>query len=150
MKFKKKFPVWEPGKCFLVKVIYYIQDIFYNPIYFNKNQGNYELSNQEQNIISKCFEESINNCYVNEKNSSIQFSKKEYYHQLILDKLLKQTKEISNHDRIEDFKNLFMNNFMELIQNDDSENENNKKGKKNNFFNNYSFYFKLKKYIYFY
>ena len=43
-----------------------------------------------------------------------------------------------------------MNNFMELIQNDDSENENNKKGKKNHFFNNYSFYFKLKKYIYFY
>ena len=69
MKFKKKFPVWEPRKCFLIKVIYYIQDIFYNPIYFNKNNGNYELSNQEQNIISKCFEESINNCYVNEKNS---------------------------------------------------------------------------------
>ena len=121
---KKNFQYGNLGKCFLVKVIYYIQDIFYNPVYFNKNYGskNSELSNEEQNKISKCVEESINNCYVNDKDSSIQFSKKENYHQLILSKLLNQNKEISTYDRIEDFKNWFMNNFMELIQNDDSKN----------------------------
>ena len=128
---KKKFPIWEPGKCFLVKVIYYIQDIFYNPIYFNKNHEskNSDLSNEEQNKITQSVNESIKNCYTNDKESSIQFSKKDKSHQLILDKLLKQNKEISTYDRIEDFKNWFMNNFMELIQNTNSKNENSKKNK---------------------
>lgn len=38
------------------------------------------------------------------------------YHQLILDKILKQNKDVNTYDRIEDFKNWFMNNFMEIIQ----------------------------------
>jgi hypothetical protein len=59
---------------------------------------------------------------IKNKNSSLKFSNFNKYHQLILDKIFKQNKEVNTYDRIEDFKNWFMNNFMEIIQN----NENNK------------------------
>lgn len=67
--------------------------------------------------IIKCVKKSVDDRFVNTKNSSIKFSKYSKYHQLILDKILKQNKEISTYDRIEDFKNWFMNNFMEIIPN---------------------------------
>ena len=53
------------------------------------------------------------------KNSSLKFSEFNKYHQLILDKILRQNKEVNTYDRIEDFKNWFMNNFMEIIQKKD-------------------------------
>ena len=49
-------------------------------------------------------------------NSSLKFLEYNKYHQLILDKILKQNKDVTTYDRIEDFKNWFMNNFMEIIQ----------------------------------
>jgi hypothetical protein len=58
-------------------------------------------------------------------NSSLKFSPFNQYHQLILDKILKQNKDVSTYDRIEDFKNWFMNNFMEIIQNNDNTTMNN-------------------------
>jgi hypothetical protein len=54
------------------------------------------------------------------KNSSLKFSGFNKYHQLILDKIFKQNKEVNTYDRIEDFKNWFMNNFMEIIQNNEN------------------------------
>ena len=114
----KKFPVWEVGKSFLVKVIYYIQDIFYNPIYLRKgNEEGDSLPNEMVDEIIKCVKKSVEDRFVNKENSSIKFSEFTKYHQLILDKILKQNKEISTYDRIEDFKNWFMNNFMEIIPN---------------------------------
>jgi len=108
----KKFPIWEPGKCFLVKVIYYIQDVFYNDIYLK------EVLKDENNIekINNCVKKSFEKRFENENNSSIKFSEFTKVHQLILDKLLKQNNDISTYDRIEDFKNWFMNSFMEIIQ----------------------------------
>ena len=67
--------------------------------------------------IIKCVKKSVEDRFVNKENSSIKFSEFTKYHQLILDKILKQNKEISTYDRIEDFKNWFMNNFMEIIPN---------------------------------
>lgn len=114
----KKFPVWEIGKSFLVKVIYYVQDIFYNPIYLRKgNEEGDSLPNEMVDEIIKCVKKSVEDRFVNKENSSIKFSEFTKYHQLILDKILKQNKEISTYDRIEDFKNWFMNNFMEIIPN---------------------------------
>ena len=114
----KKFPVWEVGKSFLVKVIYYVQDIFYNPIYLRKgNEEGDSLPNEMVDEIIKCVKKSVEDRFVNKENSSIKFSEFTKYHQLILDKILKQNKEISTYDRIEDFKNWFMNNFMEIIPN---------------------------------
>ncbi len=59
------------------------------------------------------------------QNSSLKFSKFSKYHQLILDKILKQNKDINTYDRIEDFKNWFMNNFMEIIQSSEMKNSQN-------------------------
>ena len=63
------------------------------------------------------------------QNSSLKFSKFNKYHQLILDKILKQNKDVNTYDRIEDFKNWFMNNFMEIIQNNENKNMNNTNSK---------------------
>ena len=55
--------------------------------------------------------------------SSMKFSEFNKYHKLILDKILNQNKDLSTADRIEDFKNWFMNNFMEIIQNYEASNK---------------------------
>ena len=46
--FQKKFPLWEAGKSFIVKVIYFIQEIFNNPNYFKDNS---KISNEEKGKI---------------------------------------------------------------------------------------------------
>lgn len=56
--------------------------------------------------------------FENKNESSIQFSEFNNSHQLILDKILNQNKDIDTYDRIEDFKNWFINNFMEKLQSD--------------------------------
>jgi len=67
--------------------------------------------------ISKITKKTFNERFVNtNNNSSMKFFEFNKYHQLILDKILKQNKEVNTYDRIEDFKNWFMNNFMEIIQ----------------------------------
>ena len=116
----KKFPVWTPGKCFLVKVIYYIQDIFYNEIIIKNNKA--KLSGEELDKINDSVQRSREDKYKNDEKSSIKFSPPTKFHQLILDKILKQNKDLSTYDRIEDFKNWFMNNFMEIVQNNDKQN----------------------------
>lgn len=69
---------------------------------------------EEAKRISK---KSFNERYINSNNnSSMKFFEFNKFHQLILDKILKQNKDINTYDRIEDFKNWFMNNFMEIIQ----------------------------------
>lgn len=105
-----------------MKVIYYIQEIFYNPIYLKISSSDEEEISQEMiDEINKNVKMSIENRFVNPPNSSIKFSEHTKYHELILDKILKQNKEISTYDRIEDFKNWFMNNFMEILQNNESQ-----------------------------
>ena len=38
LNLSEKFPKWEPAKCFLVRVIYYIQEIFkLDDYYYKKN-----------------------------------------------------------------------------------------------------------------
>ncbi len=117
--------MWEPGKNFLVKIIYFIHEIFYDENYFieiesfNPSLARLFIENpiefdKESNKISK---KTFNQRFVNtNNNSSMKFSEFNKYHQLILDKILKQNKEVNTYDRIEDFKNWFMNNFMEIIQ----------------------------------
>lgn len=118
----KKFPVWDARNNVLIKVIYYIQDVFYNPIYLKLSSTDEEEITQEMmDEISKSVKTSIANRFVNPPKSSIKFSEHTKYHKLILDKILKQNKEISTYDRIEDFKNWFMNNFMEILQNNESQ-----------------------------
>ena len=116
----EKFPKWEPVKCFLVRVIYYIQEIFKLEEYYKKK--NEEITPEIQKKVSACVKESIEKKFENSPKSSMKFSEFNKYHKLILDKILNQNKDLSTADRIEDFKNWFMNNFMELIQNDDSKN----------------------------
>lgn len=117
----KRFPKWEPGKCFLVRVIYYIQDLFCQEELFKKK--NEEIDINTKSKIDKCVKESIEKRFQNQPDSSIKFSEYTKYHQLILDKILKQNKALSTCDRIEDFKNWFMNNFMEIIQNYEASNK---------------------------
>ena len=116
----EKFPKWEPVKCFLVRVIYYIQEIFKLEEYYKKK--NEEITPEIQKKVSACVKESIEKKFENSPKSSMKFSEFNKYHKLILDKILNQNKDLSTADRIEDFKNWFMNNFMEIIQNDDSKN----------------------------
>ena len=123
----EKFPKWEPVKCFLVRVIYYIQEIFKLEEYYKKK--NEEITPEIQKKVSACVKESIEKKFENSPKSSMKFSEFNKYHKLILDKILNQNKDLSTADRIEDFKNWFMNNFMELIQNYNSKNENSKKNK---------------------
>ena len=117
----KKFPKWEPIKCFLVRVIYYIQDLFYSEELIKKNDEN--ISDKDIKEIQKCVKESIDKKFENAPDTSIKFSKYHRYHQLILDRILGQNKDMSTCDRIEDFKNWFMNNFMEIIQNYEASNK---------------------------
>jgi hypothetical protein len=78
-----------------------------------------------ENEIKPFTQKSNSERYENKnKNSSIKFSSFDKYHQLILDKIFKQNKEVNTYDRIEDFKNWFLNNFMEIIQNNESQNLN--------------------------
>jgi hypothetical protein len=60
-------------------------------------------------------------------SSPLKFSSFTKYHQLILDKILKQNKDINTYDRIEDFKNWFTNNFMEIIQSSEIQNQSNER-----------------------
>jgi hypothetical protein len=108
-----------------VKVIYFIQEIFYN---LNEIQEKETLNDENfQSEIKKSATKSFEERYDNKgKDSSLKFSPFNKYHQLILDKILKQNKDVSTYDRIEDFKNWFMNNFMEIIQNNEIQNMNNK------------------------
>jgi hypothetical protein len=72
---------------------------------------------QYEKDVSKICKKSYEERYESKnKNSSLKFSKFNKFHQLILDKILKQNKDVNTYDRIEDFKNWFMNNFMEIIQ----------------------------------
>jgi hypothetical protein len=72
---------------------------------------------QFEKDVSKICKKSYDERYESKnKNSSLKFSKFNKYHQLILDKILKQNKDVNTYDRIEDFKNWFINNFMEIIQ----------------------------------
>lgn len=68
-------------------------------------------------LSKKSFDERFD---LKNKNSSLKFAQFNKYHQLILDKILKQNKDVNTYDRIEDFKNWFMNNFMEIIQNNET------------------------------
>ncbi len=89
-----------------------------------KNE-NISDSEQLQKDIGKFSKKSFDERYESKnKNSSLKFSKFNKYHQLILDKILKQNKDINTYDRIEDFKNWFMNNFMEIIQSGEMQNLN--------------------------
>ena len=117
----EKFPKWEPVKCFLVRVIYYIQEIFKLEEYYKKK--NEEITPEIQKKVSACVKESIDKKFENSPKSSMKFSEFNKYHKLILDKILNQNKDLSTADRIEDFKNWFMNNFMEIIQNYEASNK---------------------------
>ena len=117
----EKFPKWEPIKCFLVRVIYYIQEIFKLDEYYRRKKV--PITPEIKKRVEACVKESIDNKYENTPDSSMKFSQFNRYHKLILDKILKQNKDLSTADRIEDFKNWFMNNFMEIIQNYEASNK---------------------------
>ena len=117
----EKFPKWEPVKCFLVRVIYYIQEIFKLEEYYKKK--NEVITPEIQKKVSDCVQQSIEHKYESLPGSSMKFSEFNKYHKLILDKILNQNKDLSTADRIEDFKNWFMNNFMEIIQNYEDSNK---------------------------
>lgn len=123
--------MWEPGKSFIVKVIYFIQEIFNNPNYFkesSKNSNEDKAKSEFDPEIKKFTRISFDERFENKNNnSSLKFSPFNQHHQLILDKILKQNKDVSTYDRIEDFKNWFMNNFMEVIQNNENKPINNNK-----------------------
>lgn len=86
---------------------------------FNPNLANLFIENPTEfdQEVGKISKKSFNQRFVNtNNNSSMKFFEYNKYHHLILDKILKQNKEVNTYDRIEDFKNWFMNNFMEIIQ----------------------------------
>ena len=119
---KKKFVNWESGKNFIVQILYYIQSLFSEVSYFQDNSSFNPIAATMFNDNPKKFEEEISKFSkksfderYESKNtkSSIKFSKQNTkYHQIILDKILKQSKEVikyllkvETYDRIEDFKN---------------------------------------------
>ncbi len=127
----KKFPTWEAGKNFIVKVIYFIHEIFYNSVYLqetdslNSDIAKLYITNPKnlENEITKLSKLSFEKRFETKNpNSSLKFSEFNNYHSLILDKILKQNKDVNTYDRIEDFKNWFMNNFMEIIQSSEMQN----------------------------
>ncbi len=89
-----------------------MQEIFHNPIYWQDTLEEKEIKNVTLLSYDKRYDNS-------NSNSSLKFSPFSSNHQLILDKILKQNKDVSTYDRIEDFKNWFLNNFMEIIQNNE-------------------------------
>ncbi len=89
--------------------------------YYKKK--NEVITPEIQKKVSDCVKESIEKKYESMPGSSMKFSEFNKYHKLILDKILNQNKDLSTADRIEDFKNWFMNNFMEIIQNYEASNK---------------------------
>ena len=87
----EKFPKWEPVKCFLVRVIYYIQEIFKLEEYYKKK--NEVITPEIQKKVSDCVQQSIEHKYESMPGSSMKFSEFNKYHKLILDKILNQNKE---------------------------------------------------------
>ena len=80
----EKFPKWEPAKCFLVRVIYYIQEIFKLDEYYKRK--NEVITPEIQKRVEACVKESIDKKYENNPDSSMKFSQFNRYHKLILDK----------------------------------------------------------------
>ena len=118
-----KFSNWESGKNYTIQVIYFIQEIFYEEAYFlednsfnpnlavlaKENFPEFVKRARQQNdvIYSKRFE--------NIENSSIVFTKFNEDHQTIKNKILGNQTDVDQVDRIDDFKNWFVNNFSEHI-----------------------------------
>ena len=94
-----------------------------NPIKSRQKQKNQSITPEILKKVEACVNESIQKKYEYTPDSSMKFSEFNRYHRLILDKILKQNKDLSTADRIEDFKNWFMNNFMEIIQNYEASNK---------------------------
>jgi hypothetical protein len=81
---------------------------------FNPNLANLFIENSTEfdQEIGKISKKSFNQRFVNKNNnSSMKFFEYNKYHQLILDKILKQNKEVNTYDRIEDFKNWLNKSF---------------------------------------
>ena len=68
----EKFPKWEPVKCFLVRVIYYIQEIFKLEEYYKKK--NEVITPEIQKKVSDCVQESIEKKYESMPGSSMKSS----------------------------------------------------------------------------
>jgi hypothetical protein len=101
------------------KALFYDENYYMEKESFNPNLASLfkENPNEFDQEVSKISKKSFNQLFVNtNNNSSMKFFEYNKYHQLILDKILKQNKEVNTYDIIEDFKNWFMNNFMEIIQ----------------------------------
>lgn len=99
----KKFPVWEPGKNFILQILYFIQNIFFDRNYLQEeNSFNNSAAKLFQDDIKKFEEEVSKYCrtsYNNRfdtanKDVSLKFSKFNNLHELILNKILKQNKEV--------------------------------------------------------
>jgi len=95
---------WEIGKNFIVQILYFIQNLFYEVSYlqdvnsFNPTAANLfnEYPKKFEEEVSKYSKKSFEERFENRNNnSSIKFSKHNAkYHQIILDKILKQNKEV--------------------------------------------------------
>lgn len=105
----EKFNNWQPGKNLIVNILFFVKDIFYNPIYLSSDA--FEQIETNVNLI-------YNKIYDNTSEDSLKLEKLNRNSQLIFDKLkftgLNQEQK-SVAERIEELQNWFLNSYVDII-----------------------------------
>jgi hypothetical protein len=120
---KKAFPSWDSGKNYTIQIIYFIDNMFYDENClieensYNPSIGLLAKDNFEDYLtkMTDLVKSNIANIYEENDSSSIKFQKFNDNHKQILEKITKQDQDLNLADRIDDFKNWFLNNFYEQI-----------------------------------
>jgi hypothetical protein len=110
-----------------------VQEIFINSEYL-KSQSSYnpELGKQYEEdytifaqIMQNCAEKSNKESLINKNsNSSLKFFIPQHFHKLVIEKILKQNKDVTPYERMEDFKNWFNSTILSERQGNNNNSEN--------------------------
>jgi ubiquitin-protein ligase len=109
LNLQEKFGSWQPGKNLIVNILFFVKDIFYNPIYLSTDNSE-EIETNVNEIYSKIYEPS--------QDDSLKIEKLNRNSQLIYDKLKftsENQEQKSLNERTEELQNWFLNSYIDII-----------------------------------
>lgn len=121
---ESKFEIWQPGKNFIVNILYFVKNIFYDPTYlqqqtsYNSNLGKIFLENIEEykKEIRSCTEErEVYNSIVTTNN---KFYNSKQIHKDLIEKFSNNiNSELQPSDKLQEMKKWFFEDYIPKIKN---------------------------------